>query len=137
MAFRRKQYSDEELLSKLKDGSLPPADFTHEAHVRLVWILSKKRFNKFAYYDVSRIIKEYADAIGEGQIFHETLTYASVMVILEHIKRKDYKDFYEFIEDNLDLMVDFKSQINKHYSEQLLQSDKARNEVVAPDLISF
>lgn len=137
MAFRKKQYSDKELLSKLKDGSLPPLDFTHEAHVRLVWILRRKKFDKLAYYDVSKVIKDYANAIGEGQIFHETLTYASVMIILDRIKKTPANDFFEFIEDNLDLMLDFKNLVGKHYSEELLNSPAAKKEIVAPDRQPF
>ncbi|MCB9195159.1 MAG: hypothetical protein H6598_02955 [Flavobacteriales bacterium] len=137
MAFRKKQYSDSELLEKLKDGSLPALDFTHEAHVRLVWILKRSKFDKFTFYDVSRIIKNYANAIGEGQIYHETLTFASVMIILDRIKESKAKDFFEFIEDNLDLILEFKKLVSQHYSDERIQSEEARTTIVSPDRVPF
>lgn len=137
MAFRRKEYTDQELLNKLKDGTLPPADFTHEAHVRLVWIIQKNTPENEVTSEVSRIIKHYAEAIGEGTIYHETLTYASVMIILSHMKHKDYANFNEFLIDNPLLTQDFKSLINRHYSPELIHSELAKKEVLAPDILPF
>jgi len=137
MAFKRKQYSDKELITQLKSGSLPPADFTHEAHVRLVWIMRRKKFPQLTFYDVSRVIKNYAKSIGEGNIYHETLTFASVMIILNRIKKTPANDFFSFIEENLDLILEFKSLIAMHYSDEIIQSDKAKNEIIPPDKQPF
>lgn len=137
MAFKRKLYTDQELLAKLKDGTLPPADFTHEAHIRLVWILRNQESSESVYSEVSQIIKNYANAIGEGHIYHETLTYAAVMITLHFIAKTKADEFYEFIEDNLDLMISFKELIEEHYSQELLQLPQAKTQILPPDRKPF
>lgn len=137
MAFRKKQYTDAELLKKLKDGSLPALDFTHEAHVRLVWILRRKKFDKLVFYEVSNIIKNYAQSIGEGQIYHETLTFAAVMIITDRIRASKAQDFFGFIEDNLDLILEFKKLVSVHYSDELINSENARRTFVEPDKLPY
>lgn len=136
MAFRRKVYSDEELLKKLKDGTLPPADFTHEAHIRLVWILRHKKRDEL-FHEVSQIIKNYAKSIGEDSIYHTTLTYAAVMIILNRIKSTSLDDFPPFIQENTDLITDFRNLIAQHYTDMTLNAEVARKEIIAPDILPF
>lgn len=136
MAFRKKAYTDQELLYKLKDGTLPPADFTHEAHIRLVWIL-RQREQADLFNEVSRIIKNYAKAIGEDNIYHTTLTYAAVMIILNRIKHTSLDDFLQFIKENTDLITDFRNLIAQHYKDSTLNTDVARKEIIQPDILPF
>lgn len=137
MAFRPKTYSDEELLTGLNSGTLPPLDFTHRAHVRLVWIISNQRKQSEVFDEVSKTIRRYANAIDEGQIYHETLTYASVMIITGAMKDSTHKDFDMFILNNSDLINDFKGLVSKYYSDELLKSPLAKQEILPPDLRPF
>ena len=138
MAFRRKQYTDQALLLELNNGSLPPADFTHEAHIRLVWILRQTTSNaEQCFLEVSQIIKQYATSIGESQIFHTTLTYASVMLVINRIERNTYDTFSTFIAHNQDLLQNFKHLINKHYSDECLSTNEAKATVLQPDKAPF
>lgn len=136
MAFRKKVYTDQELLGKLKDGTLPPADFTHEAHIRLVWIL-RQREQAELFNEVSLIIKNYAKAIGEDNIYHTTLTYAAVMIILNRIKKTTFDNFVQFIKENTDLVTDFRNLIARHYKDTTLNTNAARKEIIQPDILPF
>lgn len=137
MAFRQKNYTDQELLQKLRDGSLPPLAFTHKEHIRLVWLSYKTHGDSKVYNDVRDIIKNYAFSIGEGHIFHETLTYAAVAVVLEFINKLNSSSFEALISSELKLITDFKHLVSIHYSDQLLRSDKAKIEIMEPDLVPF
>ncbi len=136
MAFRPKTYSDEELLNQLQKGSLPPLAFTHKNHVRLVWILYHQSVTDLSN-EVRKTILHYATAIGEGQIFHETLTYAAVKVIEHFIQESKAANFEAFMLEHPALAKDFKTLIAQHYSEEVLKSSKAKAEIIEPDLKPF
>jgi N-formylglutamate deformylase len=137
MAFRPKTYTDQAFIDGLKDGSLPPINFSHEAHVRLVWILAKVATGEELVQQVSKMIIHYANAIGHGDIYHETLTYAAVKIVEKRISRESNDDFTIFIKQNNDLLSDFKQLVALHYSPERLFSDKAKVEILPPDLQPF
>lgn len=130
-------YSDQEFLDAIKTGSLPPLVFTHEAHVRLVWIVRINKPEGDISLMVRHLIKDYAEQIGEPQIYHETLTYAAVQIIDHYISISAAKDFDQFIDACPGLLHQFKSLVHQHYSKELLESSKAKNQVLQPDLLSF
>lgn len=136
MAFRSKTYTDETLIKALSDATLPPLDFTHKNHIRLVWAIHR-RSPQDTFKQASYLIRNYAFNIGESHIYHETLTYAAVKIIVNCMNTSSAQSFEEFIESNNTLLVDFKSLISKHYSQETLDSKIAKTKVVLPDLAPF
>lgn len=119
--------NDEEFLAAFHSCSLPPACFRHADHLRLAWIHVHCGTLLEAVNHVRHGIRAYAAHLGKPEIYHETITVAWVHLIASH----DEPTFADFLARNehrlnADLLYRF-------WSQELLQSGKARAEWVMPN----
>lgn len=135
--LKHTELTDLEFLEQFQQASMQPLTFDHEAHIRLVWIVYRNYPEVDTSLEVRRLIKNFATKIGEGQIYHETLTYAAVEIIIRLIDRSNSKDFSGFINENPRLIKDFKLLINEHYSPEILKTNKAKTTILEPDRQPF
>jgi hypothetical protein len=124
--------SDDEFLSALRDGSLPPAQFNHMGHLRLGWICLQRLAPDDAVALVCSTIASYAASLGAATKFHRTMSEA-----LLHIMRAagaHATTWDRFVAANPALAANARALLARHYSDALLASDAARQRFVAPDL---
>ena len=126
--------TDEELIEKFEDGSLPIASFHHEQHVRVAFLYLRE----YPVLDVlSRFpanLKRYAAAHGKNGLYHETITWAHLFIINERIsKERESQTWDEFRQANADLFDTSSSVLKQYYREETLASAVARERFVMPD----
>jgi hypothetical protein len=130
------QLSDEDvaLRAAFESGALPPADFTHRAHVALAYVYLAPGDVEGAIEDMRRGLAAYLRHHGiDPAKYHETLTRAWVLAVWHFMSRSGpLGSSADLIAQNA-ILLDSKIMLT-HYSAALLFSDEARRAFVEPDL---
>lgn len=129
--------TDKEFITQLENFSLSPALFSHEAHLRLAWINIKSRGLKSALETTQRQIVNFVNHLGAHGKYNKTLTIVSVLIINQKITYSNANSFGRFINENPDLKTNFRELLQKHYSPEILKSEKAKTDFVEPNLLPF
>lgn len=128
--------SDHDFLSSFENCTLPAAEWTHEAHIRMAWLMLKRSPYDVALEKIRRGINRYNDTVLKKEnAYHETITVAFTRLIA--VGRYNMPDGHLFSEfkSTHPLLLDNKlSALLHHYERTTLFSDEARARFVAPDL---
>jgi hypothetical protein len=124
-----------ELLEKFVDTTLPAEQFHHPQHVQVAWLFVQKYGMPAALAEFTTAIKRFADAKGATGLYHETITWAFVLLIAERQARNPAATWPAFEAANPDLLVWKPSILGRYYSKELLASDLAKRTFLMPDLI--
>ncbi len=125
--------SDEELLARFEDGSLTSGEFHHEQHVRVAWMFVRRYGMPDALGRFSQALKRFAEAKGAVGLYHETITWAYLLLVAERIARRPGESWERFAADNQDLLTWKPSLLDRYYSPETLKSDLARRAFIMPD----
>jgi hypothetical protein len=123
-----------DLLEAFTDTTLPADQFHHEQHVQVAWLFVRRHGMPAALGEFSAAIKRFADAKGATGLYHETITWAFVLLIAERQARTSADTWDTFAAANADLLTWQPSILNRYYSKELLASDLARRTFVMPDV---
>jgi hypothetical protein len=104
-------YSDSEFLAAFDSGSL--AAFHHRDHVRLALLFVQRYGMPEAEQRLAAAIRRFAEQAGQSAKYHHTMTVAWVRLAARILD---------------------KTALDTYYSPTLLQSDRARQTWVEPDL---
>ena len=129
--------TDDEFTRRFSDLTLDPAWFTHEAHLRLGWILIGQLGLEKASTLVCQQIRRFDQTFGDGTKYHETITLAFMQLIYLRQRMNETKDFSTFIRLNQDLISQYRGIFSKHYSMDVFSSKLAADKYIAPDLMPF
>jgi len=129
--------SDEEFINKFENCLLNPADFTHEAHLRLAWLYIQDDGITKATEKLQDKLQAFVAYVGARNKYHTTLTIAAVMAVHHFVLRSKSTNFKDFIAEFPQLNTHFKPLIASHYSFDVFTSTKARNSFIAPDKTPF
>ena len=124
-----------DLLDRFVDTTLPADQFHHQQHVQVAWTFVRRHGMPAALSEFTSAIKRFAAAKGATGLYHETITWAFVLLIAERQARQPAATWDEFAAGNADLLVWKPSILNRYYSKELLSSDLARRTFLMPDLI--
>ena len=124
-----------QLFDSFVDTSLPADQFHHPQHVQVAWLFVRKYGMPGALAEFTSAIKRFADAKGATGLYHETITWAFLLLIAERQARIPAASWPEFEAANPDLLVWKPSILERYYSKELLASDLARRTFLMPDLI--
>ena len=124
----------DELIHQFEDGTTPPDTFHHADHVRLA-------FEYLCRYSVLEALQRFSDALqrfaaaqGNAQRYHETITWAYLLLIRERIARAGgAQTWEEFSGRNADLLVWKGGVMATLYRHETLDSNLARYTFVLPD----
>ena len=122
------------LLEAFVDTTLPSDHFHHRQHVEVAWLFVRKYGMPAALGEFTTAIKRFADAKGATGLYHETITWAFLLLIAERQAKCGAGDFDEFAAANPDLLVWKPSILERYYSSATLKSELARTVFVFPDL---
>ena len=86
-----------------------------------------------ALAEFSAAIKRFADAKGATGLYHETITWAFLLLIADRQARRPAAGWQEFEGENSDLLTWKPSILTRYYSKELLASDLARRTFLMPD----
>lgn len=127
--------SDDELIEGFEKCTLSNTEFHHEEHVRVAF-LHLSRFPALeALERFCTSLKRFAAAHGKTKLYHETATWAYLLIIRERMVRADGRQSWaEFRVGNQDLFERESDILKKYYRPETLQSELARKAFVFPDL---
>jgi hypothetical protein len=90
---------DEELIERFENCTLSGASFHHRDHVKVVWLYLRGNSVLETLSRFSKGLKRLATANGKPNLYHETITWAYVLLINERIRRsgreQSWKEFAE------------------------------------------
>ena len=121
------------LLARFLDTTLPADQFHHEQHAHLAWLFVRDHGMPAALGEFTNAIKRFAAAKGAHGLYHETITWAFLLLIAERQARTTAATWEQFAAAHPDLLVWNPSILNRYYSKELLASDLARRVFVFPD----
>ncbi|HUQ86999.1 MAG TPA: hypothetical protein VM096_05535 [Vicinamibacterales bacterium] len=124
-----------ELFDRFVDTTLPADQFHHQQHVQVAWLFVQRYGMPAALGEFSAAIKRFADAKGATGLYHETITWAFLLLIAEREARHPAATWEEFEAVNADLLVWKPSILERYYSRELLSSDIAKRAFMMPDRV--
>ena len=127
--------NQQQLFDSFVDTSLPADQFHHPQHVQVAWLFVLKYGMPGALAEFTAAIKRFADAKGATGLYHETITWAFLLLIAERQARNPAQTWETFAAANTDLLVWKPSILGRYYSKDLLASDLAKRTFLMPDLI--
>lgn len=126
-------WSDEDFLRAFEDLSFPVNQFHHREHIRVAWLYLKSSDATRAAERMSAGIRRFANHHGATQKYHHTQTLAWMrLVAVALVETPEGYNFTQFLSDHPQLAD--KSHLAKYYSAELLQTKRAREGWVEPDL---
>ena len=124
----------DELIEQFEGGATPSASFHHADHVRLAFEYLRRYPALEALGRFSGALKRFAAAQGKVQRYHETITWAYLLLIRERLARAGpAQTWEEFVERNADLLIWKGGVLETLYRRETLDSDLARYTLVLPD----
>jgi len=125
---------DPTFLAAFESATLAEDGFHHADHVRAAWLLLGLSPPAAALERFAAALRRLAAAFGKSSLYHETITWAYLLLIVERIARRGRgADFSEFARSNPDLMTWRPSILEAYYRSETLASDVARRVFVLPD----
>ena len=122
-----------DLLARFIDTSLPAEEFHHRQHVEVAWLFVRRYGMPAALTEFSVAIKRFADAKGAAALYHETITWAFLLIIADRQARLPADGFDDFAAANPDLLSWKPSVLDRYYSVELLASPLAKQTFLMPD----
>jgi hypothetical protein len=125
----------EELIQQFESGATLAGAFHHADHVRLAFEYLSRYSAIEALQRFSDALQRFAAAQGKAQLYHETITWAYLLLIRERIARAGgARGWEEFIAQNADLLVWKGGVLGTFYRQETLDSELARQTFMLPDL---
>jgi hypothetical protein len=123
-----------ETIERFESGGMPPASFHHVDHVELAFSYLCLYPLLEAMQRFTAALKRFATAQGKDKLYHETITWAYILLINERLRRHDDPlTWDEFARTNPDLLSWQDSILNRYYTKATLQSELARKTFLLPD----
>lgn len=126
--------TSDELVRRFEMGTLPESSFRHVEHIHIAWLY----LQEFPYLEaIARFqtgLREFASRLGKANRYHETITWAYLVLIYERVQRMNGRHSWEqFAAANADLL-DWKSSVlSRYYRGETLRSELARRVFLLPD----
>lgn len=125
--------SNEELIRRFENDSVPENSFHHADHVHLAFAYLCEYPVLQALEKFAAALKRFATARGKTQLYNETITCAYFFLIHERMARGERANWEEFAQRNPDLFVWKGGILSCYYREGTIKSDLARRIFVLPD----
>jgi hypothetical protein len=126
--------NDRDFVTAFEACAIAADDFHHGDHVRLAWIYLRESPLIEAIGRFAASLQRFAAHHGVPGRYHETITWAYVLLIHERMQRDGAPDAWEpFRAANGDLFAGKPSILERYYSPATLGSDIARRTFVLPD----
>jgi hypothetical protein len=126
--------SDHEFVAAFENCTLPLERFRHADHVRMAFLYLGRYPLLEAIAHFSAGLVRFAAAHGKTGLYHETITWAYLLLIHERwVGAGRGQSWAEFAATNRDLFDGNDGILKKYYREETLKSELARSVFVFPD----
>lgn len=128
------EMTDDELVAGFENGTLASKSFHHADHVKMAFLYLRRHAALDALQRFSGALARFAAAKGKPELYHETITWAFLLLIHERLARAGKaQSWTEFAARNPDLLDWKENVLRKYYRTETLSSDLARNTFLLPD----
>ena len=127
------QLSDREFIEQFEACTLPAERFHHREHVKLAWLYLNELPLLQAISRFTAGIKRFATANGKPDRYHETITWAFLLLIHQRMVATKGRSWDEFAAANGDLLDWQENILSRYYRQETLASDLARQTFLMPD----
>src|SRR5438309_8436605 len=125
---------DRTFVDAFEAAELPEELFRHRDHVRLAWIYLRRLTPAAALTRFADGLRRYAASIGKAGLYHETITWAYLLLIHERMQRSGPEATFDaFAAAHPDLLSWRPSVLDGLYRKETLDSDLARRTFLLPD----
>jgi hypothetical protein len=125
---------DEAFLEAFEAANLPEDGFRHRDHVRLAWLYLGRLAPAAALARFSDGLRRFAASRGKAGLYHETITWAYLLLIHERMQRFGPGESFEaFAAAHPDLLAWRPSILDGLYQAETLASPLARRTFLLPD----
>lgn len=107
--------------------------FHHRDHVRLAWAYLEQEPPARALDRFATALKAFATSRGKPELYHETITWAFLLLIQERRAQGSPVDFEAFAVANPDLLAWKPSILDRYYRQETLGSELSRRVFLMPD----
>ena len=126
--------TDAELLNQFESCTLPGAAFHHEDHVRVAYLYLCRYPALQALERFSTSLNRFAIANAQPHLYHETITWAFILLIRERLARGGQpQSWAAFAAANPDLLTSKDNVLKKYYRDETLASELAKRTFLFPD----
>ena len=125
--------TNQELIDRFENGSVPESNFHHADHVRLAFAYLCQFAPLEALDKFTAALKHYAAGLGKANLYHETITHAYFFLIRERMASTPTLDWGEFMAANSDLLAAKNGILTRYYEDATLRSELARAVFLFPD----
>jgi hypothetical protein len=122
-----------ELLADFEACTL--TEFHHADHVHVAWAILREMPLLDALARFSASLRRFAAAQGKPRLYHETITWAFMILIHERMQRAPAAAWEEFARANPDLLTWKPSPLDRYYRPETLASELARRVFLMPDRV--
>ena len=130
-------HHDDILITQFEDCSLPLESFHHSVHVQLAFLYLRRLSVLKVLARFPAALTKYADTHGKTGLYHETITWAYVLLINERMRRVSRDvSWVEFQSQNPDLLTWKNSVLKKYYRAETLSCELAKRTFLFPDKVS-
>lgn len=127
----------DDFVARFEDCTLPNSAFHHQDHVRLAWIYLRRHPPLEALARFAEGLRRFATANGHPGLYHETITWAFLLLIRERMERHDGGPaggtWEDFAAAQPDLLTWKPSVLDRYYRPETLGSELARRVFLMPD----
>lgn len=128
--------TEEDRIARFESGHTSPETFHHADHVRLAFEYLRRYTAIEALDKFSTALQRFAAAQGKADRYHETITWAYLLLIRERMAHaKCTQTWEQFAQQNLDVLMWRPSLLERYYRRQTLDSNLARKTFIFPDRI--
>lgn len=125
----------EQLFERFVDTTLPADAFHHQQHVQVAWMFVRRYGMPQALAEFTAALKRFAAAKGAHGLYHQTITWAFLLLIAERQARQPADGWEAFAAANPDLLSWKPSILERYYSREVLTSELARQTFLFPDRV--
>ena len=126
--------SDDEFIASFENATLDNAAFHHADHVRMAFLYLCRYPVLEALQRFSTSLTRFAATKGNPELYHETITWAFLLLIRERMARSPGpQSWQQFAAGNPDLLNWKDNILKKYYRDETLSSDLAKRVFLFPD----
>lgn len=130
------ELSEQEQIERFESGLIAPESFHHADHVRLAFCYLRLYSPLESLQKFAAALKRFAARHGKEGLYHETITWAYLLLINERMARFGRQQTWEaFALANPDLLTWKNGILTRYYTEATLRSELASRVFVFPDKI--
>jgi len=130
--------TDDEFVALFESCTLRNEEFRHEDHVRIGFLYMSRFPGLEGIRRFCEALERFAGASGKPNLYHETITWAFLLLIRERLARSRQRSgklpsWDEFAAHNKDLLKGKDYVLREYYRGETLKSELARKTFILPD----